>query len=92
MLETGVIVKEENVNFRVEHFENLVFAITSKMLKILTEHIEKVCSLESKLLLISICSIRILNILDVIAKTSFSKIEIWSTLIRKVGRTAPRET
>ena len=38
---------------RVEHFaiyENLVFAITSKNLKILTEHIEKACKLESKLL------------------------------------------
>ena len=32
------------------------------------EHIETVCSLESKVFLISICFIRILNILEVIAK------------------------
>ena len=40
-------------------FENLVFAITSKMLRILTEyiHVEKICSLETKLFLISIISI-----------------------------------
>ena len=58
---------------RVEHFaifEKLVFVITSRMLRILTEHIEKVCSLESKLFLISICSVRIFNILEVIAKNT----------------------
>ena len=52
------------LNRRVEHFaifENLVFAITSKMLRILTDHIENVCILDSKLLLITICFIRILN-------------------------------
>ena len=38
------------------------------MLRTLTEHIEKVFSLESKLFLGSICSIRILNILEVITK------------------------
>ena len=68
---------------RVQHFaifENLVFAITSKMLRIRTGHIKTVCSLDSKLLLISICSIRILNILEVIAKTSFSKSAKCSTL------------
>ena len=32
------------------------------------EHIEMVCSLESKLYLITICSVRILNNLEVIAK------------------------
>ena len=58
----------------MEHFaifENLVFAITSEMLRIITEHKQKVCSLECKLFLISMCSIRILNILEVIAQTSF---------------------
>ena len=44
------------------------------------EHIEKICSLESELFLIAICSIRILNALEVIAKTSFSKTEKFSTL------------
>ena len=69
---------------RVAHFgifEKLVFAITFKILKNLMEHIERVCSLESKLFLISICSIRILDILEVIAKTSFSKIAKFSTLV-----------
>ena len=61
-------------------FENLVFAMISKMLRILTEHIEKVCSLESKLFLISLCSIRILNIQEVITKTTFSKIAKCTTL------------
>ena len=56
---------------RVEHFA--IFAITFKILRILTEHKEKVCSLDSKLFLIYICSMRILNILEVIAKTRFSK-------------------
>ena len=45
------------------------------------EYIETVCSLESKLFLISIYSIRILNILEVIAKMSFSKIAKCSTLV-----------
>ena len=44
------------------------------MLRIRTEDIEKNCSLESKVFLISICSIRILNIFEVIAKKGFSKI------------------
>ena len=54
---------------RVEHF-----AITPRILRILMEHIEIKNSLDSKLQTFSICSIRILNILEVIAKTSFSKI------------------
>ena len=37
------------------------------------EHIDKVCSLDSKLFLISICSIRTLNILEVIVKMRFFK-------------------
>ena len=60
--------------------ENFDFAITSKVLRILMEHIETICSLEFKLFLSSICSIRILNILEVIAKTSFSKNAKCSTL------------
>ena len=43
------------------------------MLGILMEHIEIKSSLDSKLQTFYICSIRILNILEVIAKTSFSK-------------------
>ena len=38
---------------RVEHFatfEKLVFAITSRVLRILMQHIDKFCSLESKLI------------------------------------------
>ena len=41
------------------------------MLRILTEHIEKFSRLETRLFLISICSIIILNTLEVMAKTSF---------------------
>ena len=72
------------LNHRVEHFaifENLVFAITSKMLRILTDHIENVCILEYKLLLITICSIRILNNFEVNAKMSFTKIAKCATLL-----------
>ena len=68
---------------RVEYFaffENLVFAIISKMLRILTEHIEQACRSESKLFLISLCSIRILNIQEAITKTTFSKIAKCTTL------------
>ena len=58
----------------------LVLTITSRILRILMEHIEMKNSLDSKLQLLSICSVRILNILEVIAKTSFSKIAKCSTL------------
>ena len=44
-------------------------------------HIGKDCSLESKLFLVSIYSIRILNILEVIPKTIISKIAKGATLI-----------
>ena len=55
-------------------FEKLVFAITSRMLRILTEHIERKNSLDSKVQIESICSVRTLNILEVIArKDSVSK-------------------
>ena len=50
------------------------------MLRIPTEHIKKVCSLESKLFLIFICSIRILDTLKVMAKkdrTSLNLSSIW---------------
>ena len=68
---------------RVEHFAifgKLVLAITSRILRILMKHINKICSLESKLFLITICSIGILNILEVTAKTIFSILEKCSTL------------
>ena len=45
-------------------------------------HIEINYSLDSKLQTFYICSIRILNILEVIAKTSFSILEKCSTLLR----------
>ena len=53
-------------------FENLVYAITSKILRVLRQYIEKVCSLESRLVLS----------LYVLAKTSFSKIAKCSILFR----------
>ena len=55
----------------VEHFSifgNLIFVITSRSLRIRMEHIQIKNSLDSQLQTISICSIRILNILEVIAK------------------------
>ena len=54
-------------------FEKLFFAITSRMLKILTEHKVIKNRLDSKLQIDSTCSIRILNILKVIAKNLFFK-------------------
>ena len=59
--------EERAVQVRVKYFLN----ITSRILRILVEHINSICSLESKLFLISICSIRTLGIFEVIAKTSF---------------------
>ena len=41
--------------------------------RILMEHIEPICSLEYELSFVSICSIRILDIFEVIAKTKFRK-------------------
>ena len=38
--------------------------LTSKLLKILIEHIYKICSLESKLLFMSICSIKFFSLLS----------------------------
>ena len=62
---------------RIEHFvifeKTLFFALTSKISRILTEYMKKICSLGSKQHLTTICSIRILNILEVIAKTRFFK-------------------
>ena len=40
-------------------FAKLVFAITSRIRRILTEHIDSICSLESKLSFVSIYSVRI---------------------------------
>ena len=54
-------------------FENLVFATTSKILGILKEYIDKVRSFFKS-------PIKILNILELIAKTSFSRIAKCSTL------------
>ena len=68
---------------RVEQFaifDKLVFAITSRILRILMEHIEMKNSLDSKLQIDSICSIGILSTLVVIAETSFSKISKCSAL------------
>ena len=60
---------------RVAHF-----GITSRISRILMEHIEIKNSLDSKLQTYSICSIKILDILEVIAKTNFSKIAKCETL------------
>ena len=54
--------------------------LSSRTLRILTEYIEMKKSFDSKLQIDCICSVRILNILDVIAKTSISKIANCSTL------------
>ena len=45
------------------------------MSRILIEHIEKICSLESKLQIEYICSIRILSILEVITKIAQPRIK-----------------
>ena len=37
------------------------------------EHIEPICSLQPKLTLFTLCSIKILDVLEAIAKTSFFK-------------------
>ena len=62
---------------RVAHFvifsKTRFFAITSRLLRIPTEHIEIKNSLDSKLQTFSIYSIRIRNILEVIARTRFFK-------------------
>ena len=60
------------------------------MLRILVEHKEMVYSLESKLFFIFMCFIRILNNLEVIAKTRLSKIancatvEPWKKKIKEI--------
>ena len=62
---------------RVAHFavfEKLVFGITSRILRIPMEHIETKDSPDSKLQIESICSVGILDILEDIVNTSFSKI------------------
>ena len=69
---------------RIEHsliFEKLVFVLHSKILQIPIEHIHSIYSLESGLSFDSLCSVGILNILEVTAKTRFSKIAKRSTMI-----------
>ena len=61
-------------------WKKLILSITSKLLRFPTEHIQIKNSLEPKLQIYSICSIRILNILEVIGKNDFPKNR--STLIR----------
>ena len=66
--------RPHTVQPRVEHFsifEKLIFAVAFRIWIILMEHIEEGYSLESKLFLFTICSIRILYILEVIAKQAF---------------------
>ena len=61
---------------RVEHFvifARLVFAISSRILRILMEHKEIKNSLDSKLQTFSICSVEILNILKLSNKRGFQK-------------------
>ena len=60
------LVLTGRLKFRVEHF-----VIISRILRILMEHIETKNSLDSKLQTFSICSVRILNILEVIVKRVF---------------------
>ena len=45
-----------------------IFAVTFRVLRIPSEYVHSICSLESGLSFGSICSIRILNILEVIAR------------------------
>ena len=64
----------------LQFLETSFFVITSRILRILIKHIDLICSLESRLFFGSICSIGIFSILEVIAKTIFSKIAKCSTL------------
>ena len=50
----------------LSNIEKLVFSITFKILRILMEHIDVKNSADFKLQTVSICSVRILNILKVI--------------------------
>ena len=69
-----------------ESFSECIFPITSKILKILTEDIESICGLGSELQIFTIYSIGILNILEVIAKMSLSKIVKCLTLFGRIFR------
>ena len=67
----------------VEHFpifEKLVFVITSNIFRILMRHIEIKNGLASKPQTIFIYTVRILNMLEVIAKTNYFKNHKCSTL------------
>ena len=56
------------------------FPLTSRILRILMQYITIINSLDSKLQIISLVSFRILNILEVIAKSSLKKIAKYLTL------------
>ena len=74
----------QRIKARIELYvtlEKLVFAITSKILRIVTEHIDSICSLESRLSFGSICSIKSLNILEITLEMRFLKIPKRSTLV-----------
>ena len=80
---------------RVKHFaifEKLVFALTSRTVRILMEHIDSICSSEPELSFGFQCSIIILSILEVIAKTSFPKITKCSTLAGVGGHESESES
>ena len=59
----------------------LFFEITSKVLRIQTENIDSISSLESGLSFDSICSVGILDSFKVIVKTSFLKIETLNPIL-----------
>ena len=63
-----VCVQRNNAQFIRTVVELSIFAITSRILRILMEHIDIKNSLDSKLQIFSMCSVRILNTLEVIAK------------------------
>ena len=63
------LVLENEISSKVTIFISLL-KISCFLEWVLMEHIEKICSLESKLFIISICSIRTLSILEVIAKNA----------------------
>ena len=53
--------------------EKIVFAVTSRILRIIMEHVEKIQSFESKLFLVSVYSVEILNTLEVGGNANFLK-------------------
>ena len=67
-----------------ESFSECIFPIISKISIILTEDIESICGLDSELQIYTIRSSGILNILEVIAKMSLSKIVKCLTLFGRI--------